>query len=158
MWVINPAVGCHYFSPGLQLHLQPLRGLLPYFAAWWRGTMGVNSLPKLLPDSVVTAIWTRAFCAWVQHSNHSATEPPERMRTRNSVVACTACRHCRPSVRPAVNFTDPFVSDSSLRQLCRFCHFYRAMLCIRGTGHGPAVCPSVRVCVCVCVHCSWSCA
>ena len=28
-WVINPAVGCHYFPPGLQLPLQPLRGLLP---------------------------------------------------------------------------------------------------------------------------------
>ena len=29
MWVINPAVGCHYFPPGLQLLPQPLRGLLP---------------------------------------------------------------------------------------------------------------------------------
>ena len=29
MWVINPAAGCHYFPPGLQLPLQPLRGLLP---------------------------------------------------------------------------------------------------------------------------------
>ena len=29
-WVINPAVGCHYFPPGLQLPSQPLlRGLLP---------------------------------------------------------------------------------------------------------------------------------
>ena len=28
-WVINPAVGCHYFLPGLQLRSQPLRGLLP---------------------------------------------------------------------------------------------------------------------------------
>ena len=27
--IINPAVGCHYFPPGLQLPLQPLRGLLP---------------------------------------------------------------------------------------------------------------------------------
>ena len=27
--VINLAVGCHYFPPGLQLHLQPLRRLLP---------------------------------------------------------------------------------------------------------------------------------
>jgi len=27
--VINPAVGCHYFPPGLQLPPQPLRGLLP---------------------------------------------------------------------------------------------------------------------------------
>ena len=28
-WVINPAVGCHYFPPGMQLLSQPLRGLLP---------------------------------------------------------------------------------------------------------------------------------
>ena len=28
-WVINPAVGYHYFPPGLQLSPQPLRGLLP---------------------------------------------------------------------------------------------------------------------------------
>ena len=28
-WVINPAVSCHYFPPGLQLPSQPLRGLLP---------------------------------------------------------------------------------------------------------------------------------
>jgi len=27
--VIKPAVGCHYFPPGLQLPPQPLRGLLP---------------------------------------------------------------------------------------------------------------------------------
>ena len=28
-WIINPALGCHYFPPGLQLPAQPLRGLLP---------------------------------------------------------------------------------------------------------------------------------
>jgi len=28
-WVINPAVGCHYFLSRLQLPPQPLRGLLP---------------------------------------------------------------------------------------------------------------------------------
>ena len=28
-WVINPAVGCHYFPPGPQLPSQPLTGLLP---------------------------------------------------------------------------------------------------------------------------------
>jgi len=28
-WVINPTLGCHYFTPGLQLPPQPLRGLLP---------------------------------------------------------------------------------------------------------------------------------
>ena len=29
MWVINPAVGCHYFPPGLHVPSQPLIGLLP---------------------------------------------------------------------------------------------------------------------------------
>ena len=28
-WIINPTVGSHYFLPGLQLPMQPLRGLLP---------------------------------------------------------------------------------------------------------------------------------
>jgi len=28
-WIINPAVGCHYFPPDLQSPSQPLRGLLP---------------------------------------------------------------------------------------------------------------------------------
>ena len=36
--------------------------------------MGVNSLPKTVTDSVAAVIWTWAFCAWVQHANHSATE------------------------------------------------------------------------------------
>jgi len=46
MRVINPAVGCHYFPPGLQLPSQPLRGLLPFRCLVNRGTIGVNSLPK----------------------------------------------------------------------------------------------------------------
>ena len=29
-WVINPAVGCHYFPRGPQLPSQPSRGLLPF--------------------------------------------------------------------------------------------------------------------------------
>jgi len=45
-WIINPAVGCHYFPPGLQLPSQPLSGLLPFCCLVNRGTMGVNSLPK----------------------------------------------------------------------------------------------------------------
>jgi len=44
--VINTAVGCHYFSPGLQLPSQPLRGLLPICCLVNRGIMGVNSLPR----------------------------------------------------------------------------------------------------------------
>ena len=47
------------------------------FAAWWTEAQWVWTVClRLLPYSVTTAIWTRAFCAWVQHTNHPATEPP----------------------------------------------------------------------------------
>ena len=45
-WVINPTVGCHYFPPGLQLPLQPLRLCYQFRCLANRGTMGANSLPK----------------------------------------------------------------------------------------------------------------
>jgi len=49
------------------------------FADWWTEAGWVWTVClRLLPDSVATAIWTQAFCAWVQHANHSATEPPNR--------------------------------------------------------------------------------
>ena len=44
-WVINSAVGCHYFPPGLQLPPLPLGGLLP-ISLFRCLVMGVNSLPK----------------------------------------------------------------------------------------------------------------
>ena len=73
-WVINPAVGCHYFPPGLRLTPQPLllrvAGVATNFAAWWTEAQWVWAVClRLLPDSVTAAIWTRAFCAWVQHTN-----------------------------------------------------------------------------------------
>jgi len=43
-WVINLAVGCHYFPPGLQLPPQSLRGLLPISLLGEQ--MGINRLPK----------------------------------------------------------------------------------------------------------------
>ena len=47
------------------------------FAAWWTETRWVWTVClRLLHDSVAAAIWTRALFAWVQHANHSATEPP----------------------------------------------------------------------------------
>ena len=55
-WIINPAVCCYYFPPGLQLPPQPLRGLLPIFQFCClvnKGTMGVNSLPKTVTRQLV---------------------------------------------------------------------------------------------------------
>ena len=65
----------------------------------------------------------------------------------------TTLRHCHPTYR-AGNESAPI----QLAQ-CRFpglaisnakilIHFYRAMLCIRGTSHGPV---SVCVCLCLCL-------
>jgi len=63
-WVINHAVGCHYFPPGPQLPPQPVRGLLPILAAWWTEARWVWTVClRLLPVRVAAAIWTRAFSA-----------------------------------------------------------------------------------------------
>jgi len=45
-WVINPAVGCHYFPPGPQSPSQPLKSSCQFCCLVNRGTLGVNSLPK----------------------------------------------------------------------------------------------------------------
>jgi len=44
------------------------------FAAWGTEAQWVWAVCVRLSASRL--IWTRAFCAWVQHANHSATEPP----------------------------------------------------------------------------------
>jgi len=76
-WVINPAVSCHYFPPGLQLLPQPLRGLLPVSLL---GEQRHDGCEQFAWDCCPTASLLRfepgPFCAWVQHANHSATEPP----------------------------------------------------------------------------------
>jgi len=63
MWVINPAVGCHYFPPGLQLPQQPLRNNIQY--CWWTEAQWVWTVClRLLPDSSAAAIWNIGpFCA-----------------------------------------------------------------------------------------------
>jgi len=48
----HPAVGCHYFPPGLQLPSQPQSitapWLVPSYTAWWQRHIGVNNLPKVV--------------------------------------------------------------------------------------------------------------
>ena len=56
-WVINPAVGCHYFPPGLQLPLQTLKKADTNFTAWWTEAQWVWTVClRLLPNSVATAV------------------------------------------------------------------------------------------------------
>jgi len=59
-WVINPAVGCHYVLPGLHaITPATLKRAATNFAAWWTEAQWVwRVCPRLLPDSVATAIWT----------------------------------------------------------------------------------------------------
>jgi len=74
-WVINPAVGCHYFPPGPQLHSPPLRGLLPISLL---GKQRHDVCEQFTEDCYQTAsrlrFEPRLYCAWVQHANHSATD------------------------------------------------------------------------------------
>jgi len=61
MWVINPAVGCYYYTPGLQLP-RTLKRAATNFAAWWTEAWWVWTVCLgLLPDSVAAAIWTQAL-------------------------------------------------------------------------------------------------
>ena len=64
MWVVNPAVDCHYFLPGLQL--PPTS-----FAAWWTEAQWVWTVClKLLPESIAATIWTQAFCVWQRRAEN----------------------------------------------------------------------------------------
>jgi len=69
MWVINPAVGCHYFLPGQQLPFWPI-GRYQFRCLVNRGTTGVNSLPK-------TVIQQRHGC----NLNPGPTVPESSMLT-----------------------------------------------------------------------------
>ena len=90
-WVINPAAGCHYFLPGPQLLQQPLRGLLPILLLAEQRHDGCEQFAW---DCYPTASQLRfdpgPFCAWVQHANHSATEPPYSNEVRK--VKCAIPR------------------------------------------------------------------
>jgi len=55
-WIINPAVGCHYFLPGQQLPPQPLRGLLPISLL---GKQRQDGCEQFARDCYLTASWLR---------------------------------------------------------------------------------------------------
>ena len=82
----KPAVGCHYFPQGLQLPPQPLRGMLPILLL---GEQRHDGCEQFALDCYPTASRMRfepgPFCAWVQHANHSATEP-QQIHNRSRVT------------------------------------------------------------------------
>ena len=93
-WVINPAVGCHYFPPGLHLPPEPLRGLLPMSLL---GEQRHNGCEQFAEDCYPTASRLQfepgPFCAWVQNANHSPTESP----CRQEILVDS----CVPAIDPA---------------------------------------------------------
>ena len=65
-WVINPAVGCHYFSPGLQLPSQPLGGLQPISLLGEQRHDGCEQFAwDCYPTASRLPFEPRRFCAWV---------------------------------------------------------------------------------------------
>ena len=67
------------------------------FAAWWTEAQWVWTVClRLLPDSSRLRFEPGPFCTWVQHANHSATEPPPFVSNHKSlpfVRRWTAFRH-----------------------------------------------------------------
>ena len=112
-WVINPAVGYHYFPPGLQLHPQSSRGLLPILLL---GEQRHNGFEQFAYDCYPTASRLRfepgPFCAWVQHANHSATEPSYSvcmlLKTSFSSTGSKRLYYCYHLLNKAERFSFPW--------------------------------------------------
>jgi len=94
-WVINPAVGCNYFPPGLQLPSQPVRELLPVLLFGEKRHDGCEQFAcDCYPTASRLRFEPRSFFAWDHDDydggddltmttppmpgrfNHSAIEPP----------------------------------------------------------------------------------
>ena len=107
-WVINSAVDCHYFPQGLQLPSQPLKGLLPILLF---GEQRQNGCEQFAEDCYPTPTASRLqfeprpFCAWVQHYNYSATEPPSHLLSFNSTAL--PCIHRFPIPTPISSIAYP---------------------------------------------------
>jgi len=71
-WVINPAIGCNYFPPGLQLPSRPLRGLVPISLLGEQRHDGCEQFAyDWYPTASRLRFKPRSYCAWVQHANGS---------------------------------------------------------------------------------------
>ena len=98
--VIHPAVGCHYFPPGLQLPPQPqsITALwpVPSYTAWWQRHIGVNNLPKVVTqhhleqDLNLRPVDRKPKCL-----TRCTTAPPQMWRCSNkeSCLKAWVCDH-----------------------------------------------------------------
>ena len=79
--VIQPAVGCHYFPPGLRLPSQPQSITAPWpvpsYTAWWQRHIGVNNMPKVM--QLLPGVGFKPTTCWsqVQRSIRCATYIPK---------------------------------------------------------------------------------
>jgi len=146
-WVINPAVGCHYFPPGPQLPSQPLRGLLPIpLLGEHRHDWCEQFAWDCYPTASLLRFEPRPYCAWVQHANHSATERP----TPTQIVLETIVDDAIPPFSgltlsgssEALHFVAGTLTDSKVKELigemvdltsincclCELCSVYTRMM------------------------------
>ena len=91
-WVINLAVGSHYFPSGPQLPSQPLRGLLPILVN--RGTMGVNSLSKTVTRHRCGCDLNPCLTA-PESSKLTTRLPSHRVWTGKAQLSSYASRHSK---------------------------------------------------------------
>jgi len=78
----SPAVGYHYFPPGLQSPSQPknvtvLRPV-PSYTAWWQRHIGVNNLPKVVMQLCPGGNWTHELLIASPTPYRYATVAPKK--------------------------------------------------------------------------------
>ena len=102
---MHPAVGCHYFPPGLRLPSQ-LKSVtahwpVPNCTAWWQRHMGVNNLPKVVTwqrsgrGSNLQPL-SRSKDAWFSppHLTNASTLPSENPAIASCLeIMCAFCQH-----------------------------------------------------------------
>jgi len=90
-----PAVGCHYFQPGLRSPSQPknviVLRLVPSYTVWWQRHIGVNNLPKVAtkwesnprPNDRTSSLLPRRHC--------TTTFVWQCLTTVSGINMCIAC-------------------------------------------------------------------
>ena len=131
--VINLAAGCHYFPPGPQLPLQPLRGLLPILLVGEHRYEGVNSLRKTVtrqhhgcdlkpgpsaPESSTLSTWLPSHPSLFLHEGNISAYF-SHMHIRLTVFEQTT----RPEVESGVRFTSTLCHDVTVK--CCDCKMLR---------------------------------
>ena len=130
MWVINPAVGCHYFPPGPQLPSQPLKGLpISLHGEQWMWTVYL----RLLPDSVAMIFFAKSRQLWKTAGYCIVRKQEFQTSSVKGAVKsyCHLCLHTLPVVfdvdlSPCSASIQPCVNKKLMqlaRVLCMLCCF-----------------------------------